>query len=50
MLVKTGVHIKAQAMMYKVVVQVVLLYERESWVVTDVMMVVLDGFHHRINI
>ena len=50
MLVNTGVHIKAQAMMYKVVVQVVLLYERESWVVTDVMMVVLDGFHHRINI
>ena len=32
-------------MMYKLVVQVVLLYGSEIWVVTDAMMTVLEGFH-----
>ena len=49
MLVKTGAHIKAQAMIYKAVYQVVLLYGSKIWVVKDAMMVVLDGFHHRIT-
>ena len=35
-------------MMYKAVVQAVLLYGSEIWVVTDVMMTVLEGFHHMI--
>ena len=33
-------------MMYKEVAKTVLLYGRKSWVVTDVMMMVLEGFHH----
>ena len=37
-------------MMYKAVVQAVLLYGSEIWVVTDVMMTVLDVFHHMIAI
>ena len=40
--------VKAQAMIYKAVVQAVLLYGIKIWVVTDVMMMVLEGFHHRI--
>ena len=38
---KTGAPIKARAMVYKVVVQVVLLYGSEIWVVTDAIMKVL---------
>ena len=34
--------------MCKAVVQTVLLYWSEIWVVTDAMMTVLNGFHHRI--
>ena len=33
--------------MYKAVVQAVLLYRSESWVVTGAMMMVLEGFHQR---
>ena len=39
---------KSQSMMYKALVQTVLLYGSEIWVVTDTMMTVLEGFHHRI--
>ena len=46
---KTGAPIKAHAMMYKELVQAVLLYRSESWVDTDAMMKVLDIFHHRIS-
>ena len=46
----TGAQIKAQAMMYKVVVQAVLLYGSGIWVTTDVTMPVLEGFHNRISI
>ena len=35
-------------MFYKSVVQTVLLYGSESWAVTDAMMAVLTGFHHRV--
>ena len=43
---QTGVYVKSQAMMYNVVVQTVLIYGCESWVVKGVMMMVLEGFHH----
>ena len=38
---KMGALIKAQLMMYKAAVQVVILYGSEIWVVTDVVMTVL---------
>ena len=38
---KRGATIKDWAMMYKVVVQAVIMYGSESWVVTDAMMMVL---------
>ena len=44
----TGVPIKACDMMYKAVFQLVLLYGREIWVVTDSMMMVLEVFYHKI--
>ena len=44
---KTRAPIKARAMMYKSVVQEVLLYVREIWEVTDTLMAVLEVFHHR---
>ena len=47
---KTGAPIKYHMMMYNMVVQAVLLYGSEIWVVTDVMMVVMEGFHYRISI
>ena len=34
-------------MMYKAVVQAVLMHGSEIWVVTEVMMTVLEVFHHR---
>ena len=34
--------------MYKAVVQTVLLYKIESWSVTEVMLKVLEGFHHQV--
>ena len=47
---KTGVPLKSQAMIHKAVVQVVILYGSEIWVVTDAIMVVLEGFRHSIAI
>ena len=35
--------------MYKVVVQVVLLYRREIWVMIDAIMMVIEGFSHNID-
>ena len=46
---KTGAPIKAQEMMYKVLVQDFLLYGIKSWLVMDAMMMVLEGFHHKIS-
>ena len=40
---------QARAMMYKAVVQTVLLYGRRSWVVTEAMLKVLEGFHHQVD-
>ena len=45
-LTNMGEMVWEKALMYKVVVQTVLIYRSESWVVTDVMMKVLKGFHH----
>ena len=50
MIRKTGVTLNSQAMVYKAVVQVVILYGSEIWVVTDTIMVVLEGFRHSIPI
>ena len=41
--------IRAQEMMYKAVVQIVMLYGSEIWVITDAMMKVLEGFCHQID-
>ena len=46
---KTGAPIKAQEMMYKVLVQNFLLYGINSWLVKDAMMTVLEVFHHNIS-
>ena len=48
-LTKTGETVWEQKMMYKTVVKAVLLYRRDSWVVTEVMLEVLEGFHHRVS-
>ena len=48
LLTKTGATVQAQAMMYKSLVQTVLIYESESWVVMDEMLKVLEGFHHQV--
>ena len=44
---KTGAPIKARDIMYKAVFQTVLLYGSESWLVTDAMLTMLEGFCHR---
>ena len=36
------------SMIYKVEVQTVMLYRSKIWVVTDLMLNVLEGFHHRV--
>ena len=40
--------VQAQVMMYKAVVHTMLLYGRESWVVIDVMLKFMEGFHHQV--
>ena len=44
-LYNTGSPIKSRSMMYEAVLQAVLLYGIEIWVVMDVSMTVLEGFH-----
>ena len=39
--------VRARGMIYKAVAQLVLLYGRESWVVTGGVIKVLKGFHYR---
>ena len=43
-----GALIKAQQIMYEVLVQAVLLYGSKIWLVTDKMMAVLEVFHYMI--
>ena len=45
----TGVLVKAQAMMCKAVVQELILYGSEIWVVTKKIMTFLEVFHHGIS-
>ena len=47
---KTGEMVRAQGILYKAVVQLVLLYGSNSWVVTRAMLKVIEGFHHRVAI
>ena len=42
-----GATVRVRGTMYKAVAQLVLLYGRESWVVTGEMIKVLTAFHHR---
>ena len=42
----TGETMRAQEMVYKAVTQSVLLYRSEIWLVTGVVLKVLEGFHH----
>ena len=46
-LTKLGAVVQAHTMMYKAVVQEVLLYWSEIWVVTGAMLMVIEGFHHQ---
>ena len=43
---RTGAPVQTWGYMYKAVVQSVILYVREIWVVTGDMLKVLEGFHH----
>jgi len=43
-----GADARISAMFYKAVVQSVLLYSSETWVVTPAVLKVLEGFHHRV--
>ena len=47
-LMNMGLTVRAWAMMYKAVVHTVLIYGSGSWVVTDVILKVVDGFHHQV--
>ena len=44
----TGYTVRASTMVYKTVVQTVLLYGINSWVIPYSIMKVLEGFHHQI--
>ena len=48
-MVNTGAPVKSQAMVCKAVVQSVLMYGSKIWVITDAMMMILEGFYHRIT-
>jgi hypothetical protein len=47
-LVLDGASPRARGLFYKAVVQAVLLYGCETWVVTNAMLRVLEGFHHEV--
>ena len=46
---KTGVAVRAMEIMYKTVVQTVVFYGRESWVITEEMMIVLHEIYIILN-
>ena len=48
-LVKAGATVRAKDMFYKVVLQAVLMYGSEIWVITEAMMKVMEGFHYSIT-
>ena len=45
----TGATVQVHGMIYKAVTQSVLIYGSESWVVTGVMLKVLEVFHNRLD-
>ena len=45
-LIKERAPVRSLAMLYKVVVNMVLLYGNEIWVAMGGIMTVLEGFHH----
>ena len=45
---KMGEMVRAWGMLYNSVLQSVLLYGSESWVVTGTILKVLEGFHHQV--
>ena len=45
-LTNMGAAVRAKDIVYKAVVKEVMLYRSEIWVLTDVMLKVLEGFHH----
>ena len=42
-----GAAVRAREIMYKAVVQTVLLYGSESWVMKGEILVIIEGFHHK---
>ena len=44
---KTGATVRVRGMLYKAVVQLVLLYGSGRWVLTGAMLKVIEGSHHR---
>ena len=46
---KTGAMVRDREILYKLVVQTVLLYMRASWVITESMMEMLEVFNHQIS-
>ena len=49
-LTKSVAAVQVHAMMYKAVVHTALLYGSDIWVVTGVMLTVIEGFNHRVDI
>ena len=47
-LMNMGATVRAWAMMYKSVVETVLIYGSDIWVLMDAIPKVLEGFHHRV--
>ena len=48
-LVKAGVTVRARVVLYKSVVQAVLMYRSDRWFIVDVLKKVLEGLHHHIS-
>ena len=46
---RTGATVRAQGSMYKAVVQLVILYGIEIWVLNREMLKILEGFHHQVE-
>ena len=47
--VKAGVTVRARVVLYKSVVQAVLVYRSDRWFIVDVLKKVLEGLHHHIS-
>ena len=45
---KDGASVRARGLFYKTIAMAVLLYGCETWTVTDSMLTVLEGFHHKV--